>query len=168
MADCTKFREAQNRREKNAHPKCRRRGAAPRIPKAVGPKTQYAILRQVVTLIPPGIIHEIDKDVRHRYKGFSVWSHIVALIYQQLTRTASLNGVCDAAKVHESEWGLLRDATVPHRNTLSNANRKRDPALHILTARPIRSRTCTWMRLTEQRTGQLRNMSSMVRRRAFW
>ena len=50
VADCTKFREAQKRREKNAHPKCRRRGVAPRIPKAVGPKTQYAILRQVITL----------------------------------------------------------------------------------------------------------------------
>ena len=129
MANCTKFREAQERHAKKSHPKCRRRGTSPRIPKTGGPKTQYAILRQVVTLIPPQIVHDIDRDVRHRYKGFSVWSHIVALIYQQLTRTGSLNGVCDAARVHESEWGQLRDATVPHRNTLSNANRKRDPAL---------------------------------------
>ena len=112
----------RERQAKKSHPKCRRRGTSPRIPKTVGPKTQYAILRQVVTLIPPEIVHDIDRDVRHRYKGFSVWNHIVALIYQQLTRTGSLNGVCDAAKVHESEWGQLRDATVPHRNTLSNAN----------------------------------------------
>ena len=129
MANCTKFLAAQERHEKKSHPKCWRRGMSPRVPKAVGPKTQYAILRQVVTLIPPEIVHDIDRDVRHRYKGFSVWSHVVALIYQQLTRTGSLNGVCDAAKVHESEWGQLRDATVPHRNTLSNANRKRNPAL---------------------------------------
>src|SRR5574344_22118 len=100
MANCTKFREAQERHAKKSHPKCRRRGTSPRIPKTGGPKTQYAILRQVVTLI-----------------------------YHQLTRTGSLNGVCDAARVHESEWGQLRDAPVPHRNTLSNANRKRDPAL---------------------------------------
>ena len=101
MANCTKFREAQERHAKKSHPKCRRRGTSPRIPKTGGPKTQYAILRQVVTLIPPQIVHDIDRDVRHRYKGFSVWSHIVALIYQQLTRTGSLNGVCDAARVHE-------------------------------------------------------------------
>ena len=129
MANYTKFLATQEHQEKNAHPKCRRRGVRPRLPKILVPKTEYSILRQVVTLIPPQIIHEIDKDVRHRYKGFSVWSHVVALIYQQLTRTDSLNGVCDAAKVHESEWGQLRDAAVPHRNTLSNANRKRDPAL---------------------------------------
>ena len=129
MANCTKFREAQERHAKKSHPKCRRRGTSPRIPKTGGPKTQYAILRQVVTLIPPQIVHDIDRDVRHRYKGFSVWSHNVALIYQQLTSTGSLSGGCDAARVHESGWGQLRDATVPHRNTLSNANRKRDPAL---------------------------------------
>ena len=115
MANCTKFRETLERHAKKSHPKCRRRGTSPRIPKTVGPKTQYAILRQIVALIPPEIVHDIDRDVRHRYKSFSVWSHIVALIYQQLTRTGSLNGVCDSARVHESEWGAVarRDRAAP-------------------------------------------------------
>ena len=67
MANYTKFLAAQEHQEKNAHPKCRRRGVRPRLPKILVPKTEYSIQRQVVTLIPPQIIHEIDKDVRHRY-----------------------------------------------------------------------------------------------------
>ena len=77
MANCTKFLEAQERHAKKSHPKCRRRGTSPRVPKTVGPKTQYAILRQVVTLIPPQIVHDIDRDVRHRYKGFSRLAGVV-------------------------------------------------------------------------------------------
>lgn len=102
----------------------RRLGAADRAP-----KTNCSVLKQIVSFVPPEIIHEIERNVKQRYKKFSVWSHIVALIYQQLTKTESLNGLCDAARVHGSEWGELRGASVPHRNTLSNANRKRDPKL---------------------------------------
>ena len=60
---------------------------------------------------------------------FTPWSHAVALIYLQLTKTESLNGVCDAARFHASQWQELRGAVPPRRNTFSNANQQRDPAM---------------------------------------
>ena len=60
---------------------------------------------------------------------FTPWSHVVALIYQQLTKTESLNGVCDAARLHASQWQELRGAVPPRRNTFSNANQHRDPTM---------------------------------------
>jgi hypothetical protein len=53
----------------------------------------------------------------------------VALLYGQLNRAASLNEICDAARLHESELNRIRAATAPRRNTFSNANRTRDPAI---------------------------------------
>ena len=64
---------------------------------------------------------------------FTPWSHAVALIYQQLTKTESLNGVCDAARLHASQWQELRGEVPPRRNTFSNANQHRDPMMMMET-----------------------------------
>ena len=53
----------------------------------------------------------------------------MALLYGQLNRAASLNEICDAARLHEPELNRIRGATAPKRNTFSNANRTRDPAI---------------------------------------
>ena len=89
------------------------------FPPPVATKTVYTIWKQIVKLIPPQIVS----------RTFTPWSHLLALIYQQLTRTESLNGVCDAAAAFECEWGRMRGAQVPRRNTFSNANRRRDPKM---------------------------------------
>ncbi|NLF84668.1 MAG: IS4 family transposase, partial [Lentisphaerae bacterium] len=41
----------------------------------------------------------------------------------------SLNGIVDAARVHEGEWRNIRGAQPPKRNTFSNANRHREAAM---------------------------------------
>ena len=92
-------------------------------------KTVYPILRQIVNLIPPNIFHAAASATKDLSRVFTPWSHAVALIYQQLTKTESLNGVCDAARVHASQWQELRGAVPPRRNTFSNANQRRDPAM---------------------------------------
>ncbi len=92
-------------------------------------KTVYPILRQIVNLIPPNIFHAAASATKDLSRVFTPWSHAVALIYQQLTKTESLNGVCDAARVHASQWQELRGAVPPRRNTFSNANQHRDPAM---------------------------------------
>ena len=92
-------------------------------------KTVYPILRQIVNLIPPNIFHTVASSAKDRSRVFTPWSHTVALIYQQLTKTESLNGVCDAARIHASQWQELRGAVPPRRNTFSNANQRRDPAM---------------------------------------
>ena len=60
-------------------------------------KTVYPILRQIVNLIPPNVFHAAASATKDLSRAFTPWSHVVALIYQQLTKTESLNGVCDAA-----------------------------------------------------------------------
>ena len=73
--------------------------------------------------------HAAASAAKDPSRVFTPWSHVVALIYQQLTKTESLNGVCDAARLHASQWQELRGAVPPRRNTFSNANQHRDPTM---------------------------------------
>ena len=43
------------------------------------------------------VFHAAASATKDLSRAFTPWSHVVALIYQQLTKTESLNGVCDAA-----------------------------------------------------------------------
>jgi hypothetical protein len=63
----------------------------------------------------------VDKKVR----SFSAWSHVVALLYAQLTHSIGLNDVCDALSLHSGPLSSLRGATAPTRNNLSNSNKVR-------------------------------------------
>ena len=67
------------------------------FPPPVATKTVYTIWKQIVKLIPPQIVLEAATETKILSRTFTPWSHLLALIYQQLTRTESLNGVCDAA-----------------------------------------------------------------------
>lgn len=48
------------------------------------------------------------------------------MLYCHVAHCLSLNDVCDSLGFHRAEHNSLRNATAPHRNTLSNANRTRD------------------------------------------
>ena len=78
---------------------------------------------------PAECFHAAASATRDLSRVFTPWSHVVALIYQQLTKTESFNGVCDAARLHASQWQELRGAVPPRRNTFSNANQNRDPTM---------------------------------------
>ena len=54
---------------------------------------------------------------------------MVSLLYAQLCHSISLADVCDGLALRHSRLSLLREAAPPKRNTLSHANRTRDPAL---------------------------------------
>ena len=73
----------------------------------------------------PGLTQEFKIDARK----FSGNSHVFSLLYTHLARTDSLNETCDALRVHGAEFLRTRGATPPARNTFSNANRTRDPAM---------------------------------------
>ena len=64
----------------------------------------------------------VDKKCR----TFSAWSHVVSLLYAQLTHSIGLNDVCDALRHHSAKLFAIRGATPPSRNGLSNANKTRD------------------------------------------
>jgi len=87
------------------------------------------VFRQVCNLIPSHKIPVLAREHKIDARGFSATSHVLALIYGHASRALSLNDICDALSVHEAEFLRIRNATPPARNTFSNANRTRDPAM---------------------------------------
>jgi len=59
----------------------------------------------------PRLAEEANLDIRK----FSATSHVVALMYGQLSGCESLNGICDAARLHEGDWrdGVTHLGTIP-------------------------------------------------------
>ena len=80
-------------------------------------------------LIPEHKISMLAREYEIDARGFSATSHVLALLYGHISRALSLNEICDALSVHASEVMRIRGATPPKRNTFSNANRTRDPAV---------------------------------------
>jgi len=73
----------------------------------------------------PVLTREYGIDAR----TFTGTSHVFSLIYGHAAHALSLNDICDALSVHGAEFLRVRDAVPPKRNTFSNANRTRDPAM---------------------------------------
>src|SRR6266550_3094743 len=96
--------------------------------KTINPtRSQFNILRQICNFIPP---HEVSKIARStgaedKSRSFKPWSHVVSLVYAQLTHSIGLNDLCDSLQLHSGPLSSVRGATVPSRNGLSNANRQR-------------------------------------------
>src|ERR1017187_2561592 len=85
------------------------------------------LLRQICNFIPEFLVAKIARETKvdERARTFSPWSHLVALMYAQLTHSIGLNDVCDALALHSGPLSSLRGATPPNRNTLSHANKVR-------------------------------------------
>ena len=66
---------------------------------------------------------------RAQARTFSAWSHIVTLLFAQLTDALGLNDVCDSLRLHSGPLSAVRGATPPSRNNLSHANQQRPAAL---------------------------------------
>ena len=92
---------------------------------------KFSILRQICNLIPNHLVPKLAREtgVEDDARVFKPWSHVLALVFAQLTHSLGLNDVCDALALHSGPLSAIRGATAPKRNTLSNANRKRDPAM---------------------------------------
>ena len=85
------------------------------------------LLRQIGNFIPDFLVPKLARatGVQDKARTFSPWSHLVALMYAQLTHSIGLNDVCDALGLHSGPLASLRGATPPKRNTLSHANKVR-------------------------------------------
>jgi hypothetical protein len=94
-------------------------------------RSQFAVLRQMCNLIPSYLVPKLAREtgVDKKARTFSPWSHLVSLIYAQLTHAIGLNDVCDALRLHRGLLGTLRAASPPSRNNLSHANKERDASL---------------------------------------
>lgn len=94
-------------------------------------KATLPVFAQLCKLIPAHLVaklarrHGIDKQAR----TFTPWSHVVSLLFAQLTHSIGLNDVCDTLRIHARWLGSLRGAVAPPRNTLSHANKTRDSGM---------------------------------------
>ena len=95
-------------------------------PKAT--KHSNVVFNQLCKLIPVGMVRNLASEygVGKKCRTFSAWSHVVSLLYAQLTHSIGLNDVCDALRHHSAKLFAIRGATPPSRNGLSNANKTRD------------------------------------------
>lgn len=109
-----------------------RRRQAPRVRKSRPSRparSKHTVFRQLINLIPGHTIPALAKEYKIDARGFSETSHVSSLIYGHASHATSLNEICDGLSVHEGEFMRIRGATTPARNTFSNANRTRDPAV---------------------------------------
>jgi hypothetical protein len=85
------------------------------------------LLRQICNFIPEFLVSKIARETgaEEKSRTFSPWSHVVSLLYAQLTHSIGLNDVCDALRLHSGPLSSLRGATAPTRNNLSNSNKVR-------------------------------------------
>jgi hypothetical protein len=95
--------------------------------KRVPARSKVNILRQICNYIP---VHEVTKIARatgaeDKSRTFNPWSHVVSLLYGQLTHSIGLNDLCDSLQLHSGPLASIRGATAPSRNGLSHANRER-------------------------------------------
>jgi len=85
------------------------------------------LLRQIGNLIPEFLVPKLARQTgaAEKARTFKPWSHVLALMYAQLTHSIGLNDVCDALSLHSGPLSSIRGATPPNRNTLSHANKVR-------------------------------------------
>ncbi|MDD5140180.1 MAG: DUF4372 domain-containing protein [Verrucomicrobiales bacterium] len=90
-------------------------------------RSSFALLHQLCDLIPAHLVPRLARDtgVAKRARTFTPWSHVVSLLYAQLTHAIGLNDVCDALRLHSGPLSAVRGATPPSKNALSTANRER-------------------------------------------
>ena len=74
---------------------------------------KFSLLRQLCNFIPAHLVRKLARatGVEDHARSFSPWSHVVSLLYAQLTHSLGLNDVCDALRLHSSPLSALRGTT---------------------------------------------------------
>jgi hypothetical protein len=95
--------------------------------KTVPAPSKLNLLRQICNFIPDFLVPKLAREtgVEKKVRTFSAWSHVVSLLYAQLSHSIGLNDVCDALGLNSGPLSSLRGATPPSRNNLSNCNKVR-------------------------------------------
>jgi hypothetical protein len=93
--------------------------------------SKLTVLRQLCNLIPTHLVPKLARETgaQAQARTFSPWSHVVCLIFAQISHAIGLNDVCDALRLFSGPLSALRGATPPSRNNLSHANKHRDASL---------------------------------------
>lgn len=94
-------------------------------------RSKLTILAQLCKWIPPHLVPKLAREhgVEEKARTFTPWSHVVCLLFAQLTHALGLNDVCDSLRLHSGPLSAVRGAVAPSRNNLSHANKGRDAAM---------------------------------------
>jgi hypothetical protein len=94
-------------------------------------RSKFTLLAQICNIIPSHLVSKIARQtgVQSKSRTYSPWSHVLTMIYAQLTRSIGLNDVCDSLRIHQTELSRIRGAKPPSRNTLSHANKERSASM---------------------------------------
>jgi len=91
-------------------------------------RSKYTTLQQICNLIPAHLVPKLSREfgVEDKARSFSPWSHVVAMLFSQLSHSLSLNDIADSCHNHSGVLNSIRRATPPSRNGLSHANLHRN------------------------------------------
>ena len=94
-------------------------------------KHKMIVLSQIFKLIPRNLIPKLANEfgIDRQSRVFSPTSHVLALVFGQLTHALGLNDICDTLRNHCGLVSKIRDCVPPSRNGLSHANRNRDAGM---------------------------------------
>ena len=87
-------------------------------------RVQFTVLRQICQLIPPHLVPKVVREtgVDEKSRSYSSWSHVVTMLYAQISHALSLNDVCDALRLRVGSLFMVRAAGPPAKNTLRPKN----------------------------------------------
>lgn len=90
-------------------------------------RSSFTVLRQLCNFIPAHLVPKLARTTgaAEKSRTFTPWSHVVSLLFAQLTHAIGLNDVCDSLRLHSGPLSAVRGATPPSRNNLSHANKQR-------------------------------------------
>jgi IS4 transposase len=90
-----------------------------------------SLFSQLLQQIPRDVFQGlVQKHRSERYaKGFSSWTHLVAMLFSQLAHADSLREICNGLACCEGKLLHLGVNEPPHRSTLSYANNHRPAAM---------------------------------------
>lgn len=84
------------------------------------------VLNQLCNLIPTHLVNSLAKKHGVSSRALTPWSHVVAMLFAQLTHAIGLNDICDCLRHHSGKLSAIRGAVAPSRNGLSHANKNRN------------------------------------------
>ena len=87
------------------------------------------VLAQIVKHIPGKLIEKLKAKYKIQTRAFSETSHVVAMIFAQLSHALSLKDICDCLHFHKGYLAQIRDCVPPSRNGLAHANATRNAGL---------------------------------------
>ena len=90
------------------------------------PEHNLAVLGQIVKHIPKKLIEKLRCKYKIQTRNFSATSHVVSMLYAQLSHALSLNDICDCLRFHAGYLAQIRGSVPPSRNGLAHANATRD------------------------------------------